>query len=359
MRGRGIWVLGGGCWAAVAGYKGEENTEDTKGTQVSQREPGRGTAIAGFAEERRGRTTLRAARCYERNDGTIRISRLWERTWRALSTFCIPITLVFRIHAYGFEGEGLCADTAQARAANAFDKQERKMEQGPNEIEALKRRVKQLQVMCSACLLLLVVVGLSGFSASRHDSILRVRGLVIEDEQGRPRILLGAPTPTVAGRKRAEPVDGLVLLGPNGADRFVASYPGYEPQVQGKVGQRQYSAPSAGLMINDVDGNERIGLGTSDDGTRSALGMDYSDRDALGLLVSPGFSGVAMFARSGPKNDQITMGVTRDGVATAKLADSNGDEGIIADVKQGANLKVQARNPKTSKLEEVGGRLFP
>ncbi len=227
------------------------------------------------------------------------------------------------------------------------------------DIEFLKRRVRQLQILCSACLLLLVVVGLSGFALAKRDEVLRVRGLIIEDEQGHARILLGTPTPKVAERKRIDPVDGLVLLGPNGADRFVASYPGYEPQVQGKVGLRQYNSPSAGLMINDADGNERIGLGTSDDGTRSALGMDYTDRDALGLLVSPNFSGLAMFARNGPKNDQVTINISKDGTASAKLADSNGDEGIIAEVKQGAILKLQARNPKTSKLEEVSGKLFP
>lgn len=233
------------------------------------------------------------------------------------------------------------------------------------EMEILKRRVRQLQLMCSACLLLLLVVGVCGFAtvhangADKHDSVLRVKGLVIEDDQGRPRILLGAPTPDVPGRKRTEPVDGFVLLGPNGADRFVVSYPGYEPQVMGKVGKRMYDAPSAGLMINDVDGNERIGLGTSDDGTRSVLGMDYSDRDAVGLLVSPSYSGLAMFARSGPRNDQITMGITKDGTATAKLADSDGEEGIIADVKKGAPFKLQVRNPKTSELEDVSGKLFP
>jgi hypothetical protein len=233
------------------------------------------------------------------------------------------------------------------------------MEASAEDVEFLKRRVRQLQVLCSACIILLAIVGLSSFAAAKKEGVLRARGLIIEDGQGRARILLGAPTPAVAERKRTDPVDGLVLLGPNGTDRFVASYPGYEPQVQGKVRQRQDNAPSAGLMINDADGNERIGLGTSDDGTRSALGMDYTDRDALGLLVSPNFSGLAMFARSGPKSDQVTISIAKDGTASAKLADSTGDEGIIANVKQGATLRLQARNPKTSKLEEISGRLFP
>jgi len=75
------------------------------------------------------------------------------------------------------------------------------------------------------------------------------------------------------------------------------SYPGYEPQVLGKIAHRSVPLSSAGLMLNDAEGNERAGMGASDDGTRVSLGLDYADRDALGMLVSPTFSGLAIFAR--------------------------------------------------------------
>ena len=151
------------------------------------------------------------------------------------------------------------------------------------------------------------------------DKILHLRGLVIEDAEGHPRLLLGAPTPEVAGRKRKEAVAGIVLLGPNGADRVVIAYPGIEPQVMGKVEKRSVAVASAGLLINDTDGNERAGFGVSDDGSRISLGLDYADRDALGLLVSPSFSGLAVFARDGERNDQITAGVGRHGDQRSKL----------------------------------------
>jgi len=98
-------------------------------------------------------------------------------------------------------------------------------------------------------------------AASQQRGALHLRGLVIEDDQGRPRVLLGAPAPNVAGRRRREAVDGIVLLGPNGADRVVISYPGLEPQVMGKVETRSVAIPSAGFLINDSEGNERAGLG--------------------------------------------------------------------------------------------------
>ena len=79
----------------------------------------------------------------------------------------------------------------------------------------------------------------------------------------------------------------------------------------------------------------------------------------MGLLVSPGFSGIVGFARAGERNDQFTLGVQKDGTATFKLADGNGDEGIIADVHKGAALKLQVANPATHKLEDVTKRLMP
>ena len=210
-----------------------------------------------------------------------------------------------------------------------------------------------------------MVVVVAGSSPAVHGAstqggdVLRVRGLVIEDDQGHPRVLLGAPTPAVAGRKRPEGVNGIIILGPNGADRMVISYPGLEPQVLGKVEKRSVGGSSAGLVINDSAGNERAGFGVSDDGSRVSLGLDYSDRDAMGLLVSPNFSGLAAFARNGDRNDQVTMGVSKDGTSIFKLADSNGDENVMFEVHKGAPPRFQLLNPTTNKLQDVTGKLVP
>lgn len=210
--------------------------------------------------------------------------------------------------------------------------------------------------------LLVLVVGAaiinrSASAKSSVDDVLHLRGLVIEDQAGHPRLVLGAPTPSLATRKRREGVNGIVLLGPDGADRIVISYPGLEPQIMGRVQTRSIAVPSAGFLINDAEGNERAGMGVSDDGNRISLGMDYADRDAIGLVVSPNFTGLATFARSGERNDQITMGVQKDGTATFKLADSNGDEGVIAEVSKPTSLKIRTRNPRTHELEDISGQL--
>ncbi|WMJ69583.1 hypothetical protein [Stenotrophomonas sp. 24(2023)] len=70
----------------------------------------------------------------------------------------------------------------------------------------------------------------SGWTAWRlHDSqspqrVLDVRGVVVRDAKGTPRVLLGAPLPdpTRHGQSagpRASALSGLVLLGPDGSER--------------------------------------------------------------------------------------------------------------------------------------------
>ncbi len=237
------------------------------------------------------------------------------------------------------------------------------MESVDERLTMLERRLRRTQLALT--LIALAGVAVAGFAPATHAAptdqsrVLHLRGLVIEDDQGRPRVLVGAPSPHVVGRKRGEGVNGIILLGPNGADRVVISYPSLEPQVMGKVETRSIAVPSAGLLINDSEGNERAGLGASDDGSRVSLGLDYSDRDAMGLLVSPNFSGLAVFARNGERNDQITEGVLADGTSTFKLADSSGDEHFMFEGHKGSSPRFLLQNPTTHKLQDVTAKLVP
>src|SRR5216683_1201796 len=71
--------------------------------------------------------------------------------------------------------------------------------------------------------------------AKSSPEILRARGLVIEDSQGRPRVLLGAPFPKVPDRKRQdEGSTAIVFLGEDGSDRLIVGE-GIDPQINGKV----------------------------------------------------------------------------------------------------------------------------
>jgi hypothetical protein len=158
----------------------------------------------------------------------------------------------------------------------------------------LNRLQRQLRLFQTISLVALDIIAVGLYLALRHqrhgeqsNTVLRVHGLVIEDEKGRERILIGAPVPRVAGRKRQDDATGLLILSENGLDRVALAAPTPNPQTNGHVGERVGAA--AGLIVDDPDGNERGGFGVLDNDRRVVLGMDYPKGagEALTLSVIP------------------------------------------------------------------------
>lgn len=150
-------------------------------------------------------------------------------------------------------------------------------------LNQLERFVKVTKILLVVC----VIVGASLFVLARHlgagtseTRVLRVRGLIIEDEAGRPRMLLGAPVST-DGRKRKDALTGLVLLGEDGIDRMtIGTTP--NAQVNGSLTNRV--AGGVGVLVNDPKGNERGGFGFLDDG-RVSVGLDRADGNEGAILT--------------------------------------------------------------------------
>lgn len=151
---------------------------------------------------------------------------------------------------------------------------------GTEAIARLRRELRLLRMLVA--ILVLALAGAAVFCMVRGPGVLRARGLVIVDAQGRDRILLGAPTPASRDRRRTgAESDALVILGPDGADRILV---GQSPQpiVQGHVAQR--IAEAWGLVLHDPRGNERGGMGFLGD-SRAAIALDYPQHDAIGMVV--------------------------------------------------------------------------
>ncbi len=93
----------------------------------------------------------------------------------------------------------------------------------------MEARLTRLEQYFKTIKIFLVVIGLLGGSlfafakysnAGSFDSkSLHLRGLVIEDESGRPRIVLGAPISN-QGRKRTDTLTGIAFLSEAGIDRI-------------------------------------------------------------------------------------------------------------------------------------------
>lgn len=133
------------------------------------------------------------------------------------------------------------------------------------------------------------------------DSILRARGLIIVDAQGRDRILIGAPVPDSAARVRTDfgkaveawgkrfpnmdwyktldhSTNGILILDDRGFDRIAVGDPTPDPNIGRRI------SPATGVQINDQEGFERTGWGYFAEKGRVVLGLD-SPRGQEGVTV--------------------------------------------------------------------------
>jgi hypothetical protein len=185
-------------------------------------------------------------------------------------------------------------------------------------IAKLERQVRLLTFVSLAGLTFIVVTFSTSLrttyvSADDGTSILRTRGIVIEDDHGRPRLLLGAPIPRVEGRKRRDALtNGIVVLEENGTDRVVVG-DALEPMVAGGVGKRTGTEHASGFWINDSNGNERGGYITT--GDDALLTLDYASSDAFHLTASPDSASLMMRA----PGDGLRAMLITEGDRPAKL----------------------------------------
>ena len=90
-------------------------------------------------------------------------------------------------------------------------------------------------------------------SQADGDRILRVRGVIVEDQNGHERVRLGAPLP--------------------------------DPMIHGV--RRKRVGPISGLLISDADGNERGGYVTSDTSGEAFFTLDSEDEQQVLFLANP------------------------------------------------------------------------
>jgi len=217
------------------------------------------------------------------------------------------------------------------------------------EMEQVKRTIRWLQVYAALASVALVILFVRGGTAT--EGVLRARGLIIEDEAGRERILLGAPIPGAANRVRTDTArlralwgpqhpdideymdsyedynhgtSGLVILNEDGFDRLILGEETPDPHVGKRI------APSSGLVVHDRKGFERGGFGvlSREDSDYVALGLDSDRGEAVSLIAyDEGMVGVYlneggdfMFLGKGPEgsmpyHDEPFLGLTfwRDG----------------------------------------------
>jgi hypothetical protein len=87
-----------------------------------------------------------------------------------------------------------------------------------SELKALKKQIEFLRTVLFISLLAGPAIMLM-MSSVAQKQVLRAKGIIVEDEKGRPSIMLGNPVPLDKRRKRND-LNGIVLLDSNGTDRL-------------------------------------------------------------------------------------------------------------------------------------------
>ena len=112
---------------------------------------------------------------------------------------------------------------------------------------------------------------------------LRLKSLILEDEQGHARIIMGAPFPKVSERTRSDnATQAIVFLDEKGHDRLTLGQ-SPDPQVGGRVFHR--IAQSFGVLIHDDRGDERGSYGWLTNG-RALITLDRPGAEAWVAVVN-------------------------------------------------------------------------
>lgn len=167
------------------------------------------------------------------------------------------------------------------------------MEKRFEQIEKKLKLQRAYTLVTSCALGLFLLLSFTG----KNNDVIRAKGIVIVDEQGRERILIGAPIPQAKHRVRTNlekvkevwgkrfpkeymdwyktydhTANGMVILDENGFDRVaIGSTP--DPNIGQRIAQ------GMGVVINDEQGFERSGyqLLNVNGKNRMVLGLDRND----------------------------------------------------------------------------------
>lgn len=161
----------------------------------------------------------------------------------------------------------------------------------------IRNQIKVLYLIVLFLFSIVISLGV-GLYIKSDANFITTQGIIIQDEKGNDRILIGAPIPASKDRLREDllkveatygkdfpneigfmdiyknkiknKTNGIVLLDANGFDRVVLGDPVPDPYFGTRIG------PSTGLIINDSIGLERTGYGLLElsDGYRVSLGFD-------------------------------------------------------------------------------------
>lgn len=208
----------------------------------------------------------------------------------------------------------------------------------------MEKRIQQLERKSKfqTLIITILMVGFVALYLNQNKDIIYAKGLVIQNDQGQARILMGFPVDNL-NRSRTDTLNGLVFLDEKGMDRVHLG-------THGKLflGGRYHDRLNQGysLFFNDPKGEERSGYGFSDDDNSIGLGMDYGGEhggEAIYLYAAPNIAFMTINADlqdgNGIRDRIVLWHETDKDLSLLKLSDSKKDGQIQLRTEKGNSSK--------------------
>jgi hypothetical protein len=173
-------------------------------------------------------------------------------------------------------------------------------------IDRLERESRRRRQRTVALVVGMTALWLGTSMGDAQDArVVRVRALIVEDENGRDRIVIGAPVPDPKEGRRVSSSVGLVINDPNGLERF-----GVGLQENGRMVMGFDAPPGTGdprnreriNIVADATGGAYIRFLNRKTFVPGRLVLDDEDRFYLELLDFP--EGKTISRRIGFKGDE-------------------------------------------------------
>lgn len=191
--------------------------------------------------------------------------------------------------------------------------------------------------------------------AKSSQQTLRVRELVIEDSEGRPRILVGAPFPAVKERARQDArTTSILFLDEKGHDRLTLGEE-LDPQINGKVPVGVHRIASGfGVVIHDGSGNERGAYGWLSNG-RALITLDRPGTEAFAAMVNDKTGEAKVSLGFPPEIANDTSAIEMGTKASLSFLRFNGKSGTslaVFDTQDGKNPSFKTFDLQGNRSEE-------
>ncbi|NVK83348.1 MAG: hypothetical protein HWE21_03450 [Cytophagia bacterium] len=220
-------------------------------------------------------------------------------------------------------------------------------------IRSLERKQKLQTIIIVALILAIALLYMNPPHHSTDNDIIHAKGIVIHDEEGKPRIAMGFPISN-ENRFRNDTLNGMVFMDEKGVDRIHLGQHG-KLYLGGEYYERSNDGWS--LFFNDGKGEERSGYGFSDDDNSVGLGMDYGGEfggEAIYLYAAPGLAFMTLNAdlqeQKGIRDRIVFWHETDKDLSIAKISDSKKDGRIFLKAENGGNPVISLTDSLSNQL---------